>query len=370
MINPAQHLLAPLQIGAIELPNRVIMAPLTRMRSSATGVPSDLNIEYYAQRASAGLIISEATSVTGDSFGVPNMPGIFNQEQTEAWKNVTQAVHAQGGRIVVQIVHAGRASHSSLTNGVHPLAPSALPAPGGTYSPAFEYVPYEIPAVLDIPGIKAVVSQFVEAAQNALKAGFDGVEIHAANGYLLDEFLQDGTNQRSDIYGGSIENRSRLLLETVDAVSQVIGADRLGVRLSPYSVFNGMSDSDPDALFAYVIAQLNIRKIAYLHMTEARASDVGMSDNILNHMDNNARRFRQAFDGPFISAGGYELDSAAETVARGEASAIAFGRIFIANPDLVARVAADATLNHYDRNTFYGGGAEGYVDYPTLSATA
>jgi N-ethylmaleimide reductase len=368
MTTTNRTLLSPLKLGSIELPNSIIMAPLTRMRSSADGVPSDLNIEYYTQRASAGLIITEATSITADSVGVPNMPGIFTQEQIVAWRKVTDAVHARGGRIVIQIVHAGRASHSSLTGGVLPVAPSALAAPGGTYSPRYESVTYETPEVLALEALSGIVALFVQATENALEAGFDGVEIHGANGYLLDGFLQDGTNLRTDGYGGSITNRTRLLLEVVDAVSSVIGSDKVGVRLSPSSTYNGMSDSDPKALFNHVIAQLNTRHLAYLHMTEARASEIGMHDDLLHNVINNAEQFRPVFEGAFISAGGYTLQGAGETLAKGHASAVAFGRMYIANPDLVERITAEAELNKYDRATFYGGGAEGYVDYPARVA--
>uniref|UniRef100_B0T978 NADH:flavin oxidoreductase/NADH oxidase n=1 Tax=Caulobacter sp. (strain K31) TaxID=366602 RepID=B0T978_CAUSK len=368
MTDYASPLLDPIKLGAIDLPNRIIMAPLTRMRADANGVPGALMAEQYAQRASAGLIIAEATSIAPNAYGVPNQPGIHTAEQIAGWRRVTDAVHAKGGRIVLQIVHGGRASHSSLSGGERPIAPSEIAAPGGTYSPQYQPVEYEVPRALSVAEIPAVVALFAQAARNAHDAGFDGVEIHGANGYLIDEFLQDVSNTRTDDYGGSFDNRARFLLEVVDAVIAAVGADRVGLRLSPWSTYNGMSDSDPKALFSAVIAALNDRRLAYLHMPEGRASEVGMADNILQDMASNAETFSKLFDGPFITAGGYTPQTGARAIAAGHAAAVGFGRIFVANPDLVARIETDAPLNAHDRATFYGGAAEGYTDYPVLTS--
>lgn len=364
-----ENLYSPLRLGSLELPHRIVMAPLTRMRSASGGVPTALSAEYYAQRASAALIITEATGVSVQGMGYPNMPGLYSAAQMAGWHAVTNAVHAQGGRIIAQIVHSGRTSHSSYSpEGAVPVAPSALaPVGGQAFTPEFSLVPFETPRALDIDELPGIVNDFRQAAKNAMAAGFDGVEVHSANGYLLDQFLQDNSNLRDDAYGGSIAGRARLLLEVVDSIAHAIGADKVGVRLSPSGNFNDMKESNPTDLFTYVIQALSERGIAYLHLIEPRASSVGLGDDLSFDVANNARLFRRLFKGPVISAGGYTAQSGSEAVAAGDADAIAYGRLFIANPDLAARFKSRAHLNAYDRNTFYGGAEVGYTDYPTLA---
>ena len=362
-------LFTPLQLGKITLSNRVIMPPLTRMRAPQ-GVPTALSAEYYAQRASAGLIITEATAISTQAHGYPDMPGIYNDAQIAGWKEVTQAVHDKGGKIVLQVVHSGRTSHSSY-NADHaaPVAPSALiQASGQAFTPSFSLVDFELPRALRTDELPGIVADFRQAAVNAIQAGFDGVELHAANGYLLDQFMQDGSNHRDDAYGGSIEGRARLLLDTVEAVSDAIGADRLAVRLSPYGNFNDMNDSDPVGLFTHVIDQLNAYGLAYLHLIEPRASSIGLGDELSVDSANNVQLFRSVFKGPLLSAGGYTAETGDAAIAAGHADAIGFGRAFIANPDLVARIKLGAPLNKYNRSTFYGSREAGYTDYPTLDA--
>jgi N-ethylmaleimide reductase len=356
----------PLQLGALTLPNRVIMAPLTRMRSAQPGnIPTALNAQYYAQRASAGLIISEATQVSASGQGYPATPGIHSPEQVEGWKLVTKAVHDAGGRIFAQLWHVGRISHTSLQpNGALPVAPSAIAPSGLTFTAQFQQVPFETPHALTIDEIKTIVADFVTGAKNAQEAGFDGIEIHGANGYLLDQFLQDGSNTREDIYGGAIENRARLLLEVVDATVAVLGKDRVGVRLSPYGQFNDMHDSDPVALFTYVLQQISSRGIAYAHVIEPRSTSAGGNDNAVDDAPVTAEMFRASFDGVFLSAGGYLKDNAEAAVASGNADAVVFGRYFISNPDLPARLQRGLALTPYNRATFYGGAEVGYTDYP------
>lgn len=364
-------LFTPLPLGAVTLAHRVVMAPLTRMRSRQPGdIPQALNAEYYAQRASqGGLQITEATDITEQSRGYPGAPGIYTPEQIAGWRLVTDAVHAKGGVIFVQIWHVGRVSHSSMQpGGALPVAPSAVAVPGNHINVNFKPVPFETPRALDLSEIPGIVELFRQAARNARDAGFDGVEIHGANGYLLDQFLQDGTNHRTDQYGGSIPNRVRLLLEVVDAVSGMIGANRTGVRLSPWGAFNDMRDSDPGAVFDYVGTELGKRDLAYLHLVEPRA-DQSSDVNALNPDAPDATaRLRKRFHGPIIAAGGFTQDTAETAVASQSASAVAFGRLFIANPDLPERFRIGAALNRYDRSTFYGGDAKGYTDYPALAA--
>lgn len=359
----------PLIAGDFHLPNRIVMAPLTRMRSKQPGnIPHELNATYYAQRAEAGLIISEATQVCQQGQGYPGTPGIHSAEQVAGWKLVTDAVHAAGGRIVLQLWHVGRISHSShQPDNALPVAPSAIAAENsGTMTADWKPTPILTPRALETEEIPGIVEAFAHGARLAKEAGFDGVEVHGANGYLLDQFLQDGSNKRTDRYGGSIENRARLLLEVVDAVVAVWGAGRVGVRLSPYGTFNDVSDSDPVALFTHVLSQLSARSIAFVDLIEPRSSSAGARDTILEGRPDVAELFRSSFKGVLISAGGYTPDSAAETVSLGKADAVSFGRLFIANPDLPSRIAAHAPLNRYDRATFYGGGEKGYTDYPRL----
>lgn len=357
-----------LKLGDLTLNNRFIMAPLTRMRSKQPGnIPYELNAKYYAQRASAGLIISEATQISQAGQGYPATPGIHSEEQIKGWQLVTKAVHQEGGKIFLQLWHVGRISHRShQPNNELPIAPSAIKPSGGTYSADWKQVAFETPRALENSEIATIIEQFQQGAKNAKQAGFDGVEVHGANGYLLDQFLQDGSNIRTDNYGGSIENRARLLLEVVDVAISVWGAGRVGVRLSPYGTFNDMKDSNPIALFSYVLQELEKRKIAYIHLIEPRATSAGGDDKINEVAIETAKLFKKSFNGVLISAGGYNAASAQEAVESGLADAIAFGRLYISNPDLVKRVKEEKELNKYDRATFYGGGEKGYVDYPFL----
>jgi N-ethylmaleimide reductase len=364
-----ESLFTPLQLGAIRLPNRIVMAPLTRMRAGAGHAPTALNVEYYSQRASAGLIIAEGTAITPEAHGYPNAPGIYTQGQIAGWRAVTDAVHARGGRIILQIAHNGRNSHSSLMpDGALPVAPSRVAPSIPALTSTFQQVASEIPRALEASEIPAIVRAFRQAALNALDAGFDGVELQAANSHLIEQFLEDGTNQRTDAYGGSQENRARVLLEIVEEVASAIGKDRLGVRLSPFGQYGGIHDSHPLELFTFVITELSHRRIAYLHVIEGRGSEIGLTDELHPNALNNAKLFRPLFDGPFLSAAAYAPASAAQAIEKHHADAIAFGRLFIANPDLVARIQQNAPLNAFDRSTFYGGGSQGYTDYKTLEA--
>ncbi|MBI4785124.1 MAG: alkene reductase [Oscillatoriophycideae cyanobacterium NC_groundwater_1537_Pr4_S-0.65um_50_18] len=357
-------LFSPVKLGRYELPNRMVMAPLTRNRAGEGNVPRVLNAEYYAQRASAGLIVSEATQISPQGLGYPLTPGIHSSEQIAGWQLVTQAVHEKGGRIFLQLWHVGRISHPSLQpNGELPVAPSAI-APQGMASTFTGEQPFVTPRALELDEIPGIVADYRQAAENALTAGFDGVEVHGANGYLLDQFLQDGSNHRTDAYGGSIENRARLLLEVMEAVVGVWGSDRVGVRLSPSGTFNDMADSDPTALFGYVISALNRFDLAYLHLVEPRwTSETTETD--LGALT--ASAFRPLYSGTLIAAGGFDRDQGNAVIAAGKADLVAYGRLYISNPDLVERFAANAALNPYDRSTFYGGDERGYIDYPTLA---
>jgi len=348
----------PIQIGALRLPNRIVMAPLTRARAPGAGrVPNALMAEYYAQRASAGLILSEATSVTPMGVGYADTPGIWSDEQVEGWKLVTEAVHRAGGRIVLQLWHVGRISDPVFLDGQAPVAPSAI-KPAGHVSLLRPMKDYETPRALGLDEIAGVVAAFRLGAENAKKAGFDGVEIHGANGYLLDQFLQDSTNRRDDIYGGSIENRARLMLEVTDACIAVWGADRVGMHLAPRRDSHDMGDSTPLETFGYVARELGKRGIAFICAREAIGDDrLGPA-------------LKQAFGGVYIANEKLSKESAERLIAGGEADAVAFGQWFIANPDLPARLQADAPLNPARPETFYAAGAEGYTDYPALQANA
>lgn len=362
-------LFRPLKLGAVQLPNRIVMAPMTRMRAGSEHVPKALNAEYYAQRSSAGLIISEGTAVSAQAQGYPNAPGIYTAEQIAGWQAITDRVHARGGRILMQIAHNGRNSHSSLLpDGGLPVAPSAIPPNIPALTGAYQQVPAEIPRALKASEIPVIIGTFRQAALNAMAAGFDGVELQGANGHLIEQFLENGTNQRADIYGGSEENRARFLLEIVDEVRAAIGTDRLGVRLSPFGQYGGIHDSNPLELFTFVIKELSKRSIAYLHLIEARGSEIGLTDELHENAMNNAALFRPLFDGPLLSAAAYTPASAAEAIEKEHADAIAFGRLFIANPDLIERIKRDKPLNSPDRSTFYGGGAHGYTDYMPFGA--
>ncbi|MBT9331318.1 alkene reductase [Paracidobacterium acidisoli] len=366
------RLFSPLRVGALALKHRVVMAPLTRMRSEQPGdVPTDLMATYYGQRASeGGLIISEATQISLQGKGYPGAPGIHSQEQVEGWKKIVQAVHAKGGFIFLQLWHVGRISHSSLhpEEGL-PVAPSAIaPSVGETFDAHFGRVPFETPRALTLEEIPGLIATYRQAAENAKAAGFDGVEVHSANGYLLEEFLEDRTNRRTDIYGGSIENRARLLFEVVDTAIDVWGKDRVGVRLSPYGTFGDIADSDPVALFTYVLKGLSEKGIAYAHVIEPRTSGSGGGAPTNHDAPRTAKIFRGAFQGVFLSTGGYTAEEAEETLRDNYADAIGFGRPFIANPDLPERFRRNTTLNAPDRSTFYGGTEKGYTDYPAIEA--
>jgi len=366
-----EALFRPVQLGVIQLPNRIVMAPLTRMRAGANNVPTPMNADYYAQRASAGLIISEGTAVSDDAHGYPNAPGIYTAEQIAGWRAVTDIVHARGGRIIMQIAHNGRNSHSSLRpDGSLPVAPSAIVGNIPALTRDFQQVEAELPRALETAEIPIIVGAFRQAALNAIEAGFDGVELQGANSHLIEQFLEDGTNTRTDKYGGSLENRCRFLLDIVAEVSAAIGVDRLGVRLSPFGQYGGIHDSRPSELFSFVIKELNQRHLAYLHLIEARGSEIGLTDELHENAVNNAVLFRSAFNGPLLSAAAYTPESAAVAIEQKHADAIVFGRLFIANPDLVERIEGNQALNTSDRSTFYGGGEHVYTDYKTFGATA
>lgn len=356
-------LLSTVKLGGYTLPNRIVMAPLTRNRTIADNVPTALMALYYEQRASAGLIVSEATQVSAQGLGYPNTPGIYSAEQVAGWRLITDAVHAKGGRIFLQLWHVGRISHPDLQpNGELPVAPSAI-APEGEVATFTGMKPYVTPRALELAEIPEIIAQYRLGAENALAAGFDGVEVHSANGYLLDQFLQDNTNHRTDIYGGSIENRSRLLMEVMEAVVDVWGSDRVGVRLSPSGTFGDMHESNRAEVFGYVVKELNRFNLAYLHLIVPRVEGFGSEED---QPDLGADFFRPIFNGTIITAGGYSFETGNQAIASGDADLVAFGRLYIANPDLPERFAADAPLNKPDRNTFYGGDEKGYTDYPSL----
>jgi N-ethylmaleimide reductase len=339
------------------------MAPLTRMRSQQPGdIPNDLMVEYYGQRASqGGLIISEATTISVGGRGYLGAPGIYSDEQVAGWKKVVDAIHAKGGYIFLQLWHVGRVSHVDMTNGATPIAPSTVPFEGVAFTKN-GWVPVSPHRALNLEEIPDLIEDYRRAARRAKVAGFDGVELHGGNGYLLDQFIQDGTNKRTDAYGGPVENRARLLLEVLDAVVSVWGANRVGVRLSPRTQFNSMSDSNPTALFAYIGEQLNKCGLAYLHLIEPRIKgNAAVADGLPPVA---AGELRKVFKGNILAAGGFEPDSAEAIIERGDADFVAFGRHFIANPDLPQRIQKVLPLTPYDRTTFYGGDARGYTDYP------
>ena len=352
-------LFSPVKLGSIAMSNRMVMAPLTRNRSSMEGVPQEINVTYYEQRASAGLIITEATPISPMGHGYPLLPGIYTEAQVAGWKKVTDAVHAKGGKIVIQLWHVGRISHPSLLNGATPVAPSAVKPAGKAFT--FQgLVDYVEPRALDVSELPGIVADYVHATQCALKAGFDGVEIHSANGYLLDQFLRDGTNKRADNYGGSIENRARLLMEVTKAVVEVAGSDKVGIRLSPVNAFNDMEDSNPQGLFNYVTEQLNAFDLAYLHVVEGAIHGDGLADPF------DFAAMRKLCKSPYMANLSYDKARGNAAIESGYADAVAYGVPFIANPDLVERFRKDAPLNEADSKSFYGGTEKGYTDYPTL----
>lgn len=353
------NLIEPLQVGELNLPNRIVMAPLTRCRASAGRIPNALMAEYYAQRASAGLILSEATSVSPQGVGYPDTPGIWSDAQVEGWRRVTKAVHAAGGRIFLQLWHVGRISHPDYLDGELPVAPSAI-APQGHVSLLRPQQEYVTPRALETAEIPGIVEAYRKGAENAKRAGFDGVEIHGANGYLLDQFLQDSTNKRNDIYGGSIENRARLMLEVTDAVISVWGAGRVGMHLAPRGDAHTMGDSNPLGTFGYVAEQLGKRGIAFIFTRES------LGENRISP------ELKKRFGGVLIANEGFNRETAQQVIAAGEADAVSFGKNFISNPDLPRRLQLNVPLNAYHPETFYGYGLQdprvGYTDYPSLVA--
>jgi N-ethylmaleimide reductase len=357
-------LLEPFKLGPITLPNRFVMAPLTRNRALAGFVPNPLAVEYYGQRATAGLLISEATQVSQQGQGYQDTPGIYSKEQIAGWRKVTDVVHARGGHIFLQLWHVGRISHTSLQpNGGAPVAPSAILAKtktfvGGTFADVSE------PRALELSEIPGIIDSFRKGAANAIAAGFDGVEVHGANGYLLDQFARDGSNKRTDAYGGSIENRAKLMVEVTKAVAAEVGTERTGIRISPVTPANDISDSNPQALFDYIVDHLNALKLVYIHVIEGAtggARDIAPFDY---------HSLRNRFKGAYIANNGYDFELANKVLSANEADLIAFGKPFISNPDLVERFKRGAPLNTPDKATFYGGGVKGYTDYPVLKAAA
>ncbi|MBK0400923.1 alkene reductase [Limibaculum sp. M0105] len=358
-------LFQPISIGAIDARNRVLMAPLTRNRAQADATPKAMAVDYYRQRASSGLIITEATQVSAMGKGYIDTPGIHEPAHVEAWRKVTDAVHAAGGKIVLQMWHVGRISHTSLLpGGAAPVAPSAIRARTQTFTQnGFEDV--SEPRALGTDEIPGLVADFVRAAKNAIAAGFDGVEVHAANGYLLDQFLREGINQRTDAYGGSVENRIRLVVEVTEAVAAAIGAERVGVRVSPFSNFNDIPTEGAEETFAALYPALDRLSLAYLHVVED-----GEGSPQTEAEAQALERLRPLWSGVYVANGKFDAARAADWIGRGRADAVSFGRPFIANPDLPERFQRGAALNQPDKATFYGGGAKGYTDYPTLDQQA
>jgi len=363
------HLFSPLKVGPFELKHRLVMAPLTRLRAARPSLaPRPLNAEYYAQRTTqGGLIIAEASPVMATGFGNPGVPGIYSDEQVKGWREVVDAVHAKGGVIFLQLWHVGRVSHSSLQpGGALPVAPSAV-----AISPEFKamtadgkVVPYETPRALETEEIPGVVAAYQQAARNAKAAGFDGVEVHGANGYLIEQFLQSHSNRRTDRYGGSIENRVRFLMEVTEAVVDVWGGDRVGVRLSPYGIANDSGEPDPMPLYTHAIRSLNALGLAYLHFIEPRSSGAGRAEVNWQNVPSAMVLFRPIWKGVLITAGGFTGEAADAAIAAVHADAVAFGRIFISNPDLPRRLQQGYPLTPYNRATFYSGEEKGYTDYP------
>ena len=362
-------LFSPLQVGPYRLNHRLVMAPLTRMRAERPSLaPRPLNAEYYAQRATrGGLIIAEASPVMATGFGNPGVPGIYSEAQIAGWRSVVDAVHAKGGLIFLQLWHVGRVSHSSYQpGGALPVAPSAMPISAELKTMTADGKPanYETPRALETAEVAGIVDAFRQAAGNAMKAGFDGVEIHGANGYLIEQFLQSRSNLRTDRYGGSIENRARFLMEITQAVIGVWGANRVGVRLSPYGIANDSGEADPMPLYTHVVQALNPLGLAYLHFIEPRSSGAGRAEVNHQNVPSAMVLFRPIWKGVLITAGGFTGETANAAIAEGHADAIAFGRIFISNPDLPRRLREGLPLTPYNRATFYGGEEKGYTDYP------
>ena len=354
-------LFSPARFGAIELANRVVMSSLTRNRAGPGNVPTPLSAEYYRQRASAGLILTEATPICAEGHGYPRTPGIHTREQIAGWKRVTEAVHGAGGKIALQLWHVGRISHPDLQpGGARPVAPSAIRPPGQVYT-GQAMKDFVTPRALETAEIPALIATYAQAAHHAMEAGFDGVELHGGNGYLLDQFLRSSTNRRDDAYGGAKENRARLLLEVMEAVCSAIGSDRVGLRLSPVTTFNGMADDDPQDTFDYVVTQLNPLQLAFLDVLQGTGGESREQWVPFDY-----ERLRALYSGNFIRNNGYDFAMAQAAVTSGAADAIAFGRLMLANPDLVERLRLGAPLNAPDPETFYSGEEKGYTDYPFL----
>jgi N-ethylmaleimide reductase len=355
-------LFEPYKLGAITLSNRTVMAPLTRNRALPGNVPNPMAIEYYSQRASAGLLVTEGTAVSQQGQGYQDVPGLYTRQQIAGWKEITSAVHAKGGHIYTQIWHVGRVSHVSLQpNGGAPVGPSAIAANTKTYVNN-TFTACSEPRALELGEIPGIIDSFARSAANAIEAGFDGIEIHGANGYLLDQFARDSTNKRTDSYGGSMENRAKLMLEVAAAVAREIGGDKTGIRISPVTPANDAAiDSQAQKLFDYIVDGLSAEKLVYLHVVEGATG--GPRDNA----PFDYASLRKRFKGTYIGNNGYDLALAEKVLAANEADLIAFGKPFISNPDLVERLRTGAQLNEFDKATFYGGGAKGYTDYPTLA---
>ena len=367
------NLFTPISFGGFQLSHRVVMAPLTRMRATVPGhIANEMMATYYGQRASrGGLIIAEASQVSEDGRGAPCTPGIHSPEQVAGWKPICAAVHAKGGKIYLQLWHMGRLSHPVYQpDGGLPIAPSAVTPDYQVTTPDFERVSCPEPRALETDEIPGVIERYVNAARCAMEAGFDGIEIHSANGYLLEQFLQARTNRRTDAYGGSIENRCRLVLEITEAVSAVWGAGRVGIRLSPFGIANDSGEDEPLPLYSHLVRALDQLGLAYLHLIEPRASGAGQREVDHQGVPSAAELFRPMWRGPLIAAGNFRGDNANAMLAKGDADAIAFGRFFISNPDLPERLRLGASLTPYDRPTFYSRGPEGYLDYPTMAASA
>ncbi len=349
-------LFSPITMGDIRLANRMVMAPMTRNRADGHNAPHEMNVTYYRQRATAGLIITEASQVSAEGVGYPGTPGIYSDRQVTGWKKVTDAVHAEGGRIFIQLWYCGRISHPDLLpENQTPVAPSAI-QPEGEAVTLDGMKAYVMPRALEINEIADIVAQYRQAAEMAKQAGFDGIEIHAANGYLIDQFLRDGSNQRSDQYGGSVENRMHFLNDVLDAVIEVWPSNRVGVRFSPENSFNAMSDTNPREHFSYFVSQLNTRNLAYLHILEG--------DMMSKSASIDYRALRNNYNGLYMANNGYDRARADKSIHNGDSDLVAFGVPFLANPDLVARYRQNLALNDADSNTFYGGAEQGYIDYP------
>ena len=368
-------LFSPLKVGPYQLAHRVAMAPLTRMRAARPSLaPRPLNADYYAQRATpGGLLIAEASPVMATGFGNPGVPGIWSEQQVDGWRKVVDAVHAKGGIIFLQLWHVGRVSHSSVQpGGALPVAPSAVAISSEFKAMTADgkVAAYETPRALETDEIPGIVAAFRQAAQNAMAAGFDGIEIHGANGYLLEQFLQSRSNRRTDRYGGSIENRARLLLEVTQAAIEVWGTNRVGVRLSPYGIANDSGEADPMPLYTHVVNALGPLGLAYLHFIEPRSSGAGRAEVNWQNVPSAMVLFRPIWQGVLIAAGGFSGEAAEAAIRQGHADAVAFGRIFISNPDLTRRLRHGYPLTPYNRATFYGGEDAGYTDYPVYDELA